>query len=204
MAVSTDEASSHPDAEELASFFYKDTPGEVVAGKIAAHVAVCRECSEVIAVYAHAELLASEPGVARAEPAPQKAWELIRDWEGSAFTQPKAPDVVLNNETLNKLLGLMRDQTAPPEGETPDLVPVLVVDNQGEFRRVEMFEKKRTAEDAYVFEHLEKSEQFDSRSLHAVLELESGEVAIVAEKIERYRTLLQYPEKVAGFFIFED
>lgn len=218
-ALMTEDRARHPDLGELASFFYGESVDQR-RGLVAAHVALCPECTEAIAIYSRAEQAAKQAGATRVEPVPQKSWDLIRDWEDSSFARPKAPEEVLSQETLTRLLGLMREHndelreivvtqtrgTSP----TPDLVPVLVVDDRGDFRRVEMFEKTRAAEDAYLFEHMEKSEQFNSRSLHAVLELNSGEVAIVSERIHHYKTLLQYPGQAGagvrntGYFIFED
>ena len=84
------DADAHPDVGRLASFFYgkEDDPSNEAT---AAHVAVCCDCSDMLAEYARADRIASlyTPSEATRKPARDTDWTLIDEWESSSFGRIK-------------------------------------------------------------------------------------------------------------------
>src|SRR6185295_7743474 len=95
----------HPEVAALASFFYNQSPRKRDQ-RVAAHVAQCRRCAAEMAMYAQAEAaaIAYEPtAAAEADAVPAAAWEMIREWEESAFAHPKPASEAAGHELLEKL-----------------------------------------------------------------------------------------------------
>ena len=182
---------------------------------MAAHIALCQSCATEIAEYARAESAASRYNAAEAirVEMPARAWELISEWEESSFARPKPASEVIGQELLAKLSNLLseqREQLAEAESENAGMVPVIVVDREGEVRSVEMFKKIRGARGQKVLEHAEKSERFDDKPVHVLLDFgEEGRV-VVSERIRRDTVRLKRPARQqselrrADYFIIED
>src|SRR5262245_1548356 len=98
----------HPDVSELASFFYGKS-AEPRRALVAGHVAVCLECAEALSIYSRAETAATQLKAKDKQrlAVPQKAWDLIHDWEESSFAKPRAPGHELDGRTLETLLALL-------------------------------------------------------------------------------------------------
>jgi|GEM_PF-1348103 len=184
---------AHPAVSELASFFYSEPNPETSSG-VATHVARCVSCADAIAQYSLAERISEEykPGSASVSPAPQKAWELIRDWEESSFAKPKPASEVLGHEMLNRLFHLLDERTQPVEqlshavsaAGSDSRVPVLVVNSSGDVRSVEFFEPVVDATGAGVLRHAEGSQRFDNRVVHALLDYGEKDPVLISELIE--------------------
>jgi anti-sigma factor RsiW len=208
-------AQTHPDASALASFFYSRAL-RANNRAVAAHVALCRSCVEEIAHYARAERAASQRNSDQgaAGEVPQSAWEMIREWEESSFARPKAASETISHELLAKLSKLLSEQEPAKDraAEVKDgnMAPVIVVDREGEVRSVEMFKKARSAEGASVLKHAEKSERFDNKPVHALLDFGENSPVVVSGRIRRDTVSLQQPARPeaearrADYFIIED
>ncbi|MGA9768292.1 MAG: hypothetical protein WBV94_04575 [Blastocatellia bacterium] len=201
----------HPDVSALASFFYAKTP-RARDSQVAAHVALCRSCATEIAEYSRAERAASHSNAVRGE-MPARAWEMIREWEESSFAKPKATSDAIGQELLAKLSNLLseqRKQLAEAESKNAGMVPVIVVDREGEMRSVELFKRIRGSHGASVLEHAEKSERFDNRPVHALLDFGEEDRVVVSERIHRDTVRLKKPARQdselrhADYFIIED
>lgn len=94
-----EEGSAHPDIGELAALFYGGA-GAGSVSRAAAHVAVCPDCREEIAVYAEAERSAArfDSSAAKRVAVPAAAWEMIREWEDSSFAKTKPETKSLSPE----------------------------------------------------------------------------------------------------------
>ncbi len=206
-------AGEHPDVSALASFFYGRTPRSR-AREITRHVALCRSCAAEIAEYARAERAALDynPAQAARGEVPPAAWEMIREWEESSFARPKVASETISHELLAKLSKLLIEQEQPvaAEDETGEMVPVIVVDREGEVRSVEMFKKKRGARGASILKHAEKSERFDNKPVHALLDFGDEKPVVVSYRIHRDTVSLKQPARSdaevrrADYFIIED
>jgi hypothetical protein len=214
----------HPTVSELASFFYsKSARGANRA--TAAHVAQCRSCAEEIAEYARAERAASEynPALPAEAAVPAAAWEMIREWEESSFANPKPASEAIGQEMLARLFNLLSEQRdwlsnvhrtitaqSPGEDETPKLVPVIVVDRSGQLRGVEIFERVNDEGGESVLKHAEKSERFDKKPLHALLDFGEKDRVVVTDRINHDTVRLQQAARPdaelrrADYFIIED
>jgi hypothetical protein len=228
-ALKTDAARSaappeHPGVSELASFFYGKLSGEGRAST-AAHVASCRSCADDLAEYARAERAARDYDSAAAQSAqiPAAAWKLILEWEESSYARPRAEGDVINQEmllNLSRLLSERKDMLLrvgeealsrpAEEANRPGLVPVVVVDKEGGFRGVEMFEKVTDEHGASTFRHADLSERFDNKPLYALLDFGGRAPVVVSDIIRRNSTQLRQvarPEaelRRADYFIIED
>jgi hypothetical protein len=202
----------HPDAGALASFFYRRSPSPRNRA-IAAHVALCRSCAAEIAQYAQAERAAFDYNPAQADrgEVPAQAWEMIREWEESSFARPKEPGQTISHKLLAKLSKLLSEQQPRvSEDENAEMVPVIVVDREGEVRGVEMFEKARDARGSSILKHAERSERFDNKPVHALLDFGEESPVVVSNRISRDTVSLQQPARPdaearrADYFIIED
>src|SRR5436853_1757317 len=123
----------HPDVAALASFFYNKSPRKRHA-QIAAHVAQCRRCAAEVALYAQAEhaAMAYESAVVEANAVPAAAWEMIREWEDSAFARPKPASQAVNHELLANLTNALREQHQQTESRTSQApVPATLMSRGG-------------------------------------------------------------------------
>lgn len=204
----------HPDVSALASFFYSGSP-RARNSQVAAHIALCQSCAAEIAEYARAESAAlryNTAETARGE-MPARAWEMIREWEDSSFAMPKTATGAIGQELLAKLSNLLseqRDQLSEAEAENAEMVPVIVVDCEGEMRSVEMFKRIRGVRGQNLLEHAEKSERFDNKPVHVLLDFGEENRVVVSERIERDTIRLKRPARQeselrhADYFIIED
>ena len=214
----------HPTVSELASFFYSKSP-RAANRATAAHVARCRSCADEIAEYARAERAASDyaPALAAQGETPASAWEMIREWEESSFAKPKPATEAIDQEMLAKLFNLLSEQKdllrnvqrtitarGPGEDETQRLVPVIVVDRSGQLRGVEVFEKVNDERGRSVLKHAEKSNRFDKKPLHALLDFGDEDRVIVTDRIDHDTVKLQQDSppdaklRRADYFIIDD
>ena len=204
----------HPDVSALASFFYANR-ASARNSQVAAHVALCQSCASEIAEYARAESAASRYNTAEAVRGemPARAWEMIREWEESSFARPKDASEAIGQELLAKLSSLLseqREQLAEAESENAGMVPVIVVDREGEMRSVEMFKKIGGARGQKILEHAEKSERFDNKPVHVLLDFGEESRVVVSEPIRRDTVRLKQPARQepglrhADYFIIED
>jgi len=201
----------HSDVAALAAFFYNRSPRKRNA-QVAAHVAECRHCAAEIALYAQAEraAMAYEPVAAEASAVPAAAWEMIREWEESAFAQPKPASEAVNHQLLAKLMNVLRE----PQGQagsaaSEDAVPVTVIDREGRVRGVEMFKQDTDAQGASILRHAEASAQFDTKPVHVLLDFGDENHIILSERIERDTLRIKQPVRRtkplrADYFIIED
>jgi anti-sigma factor ChrR (cupin superfamily) len=201
----------HPDVAALAAFFYNKSPRQRNA-QVAAHVAQCRHCAAEMALYAQAEhaAMAYETAAVEANAVPAAAWEMIREWEESAFARPKPASETAGHELLAKLTTALREQRRQAGLETSeDAVPVTVIDREGHVRGVEMFKQDTDAQGASILRHAEASEQFDARPVHVLLDFGDENHIILSERIERDTLRLKQPVRQtkplrADYFIIED
>lgn len=207
-------AQEHPDVSALASFFYADR-ARARNSQVGTHIALCKSCAAEIAEYARAESAAlryNTAGAVRGE-MPARAWDMIREWEESSFARPKAAGEAIGHELLAKLSNLLseqREQLAEAESENDGMVPVIVVDREGEIRSVEMFKKIRGTRGQSILEHAEKSERFDNKPVHVLLDFGGESRVVVSEPIRRDTVRLKQPARQesklrhANYFIIED
>ena len=209
--IKSEIAQEHPDVSAIASFFYANR-SRARNSQVAAHIAMCQSCATEIALYARAESAASRYNTIRGE-MPARAWEMIREWEESSFAKPKAINEAIGQELLAKLSNLLseqREQLAEAESENAGMVPVIVVDREGEMRSVEMFKKIRSARGQKILEHAEKSERFDNKPVHVLLDFGEESRVVVSERIHRDTVRLKQPARQeselrhADYFIIED
>ncbi|MEN3331824.1 MAG: hypothetical protein V7641_1189 [Blastocatellia bacterium] len=201
----------HPDVAALASFFHNKSPRKRDA-QVAAHVAQCRHCAAEMALYAQAEgaALAYEATSAEASAVPAAAWEMIGEWEESAFARPKPASEAVNHELLAKLTNALREQRRQADSLTSeDAVQVTVIDRKGRVRGVEMFKQDTDAEGASILRHAEASEQFDAKPVHVLLDFGNENHVILSERIERDTLRIKQPVRQtkplrADYFIIED
>jgi hypothetical protein len=200
----------HPDVAALASFFYNRSPRKRDA-QVAAHVTQCRRCVAEIALYAQAErtAMAYEAAAAEANAVPAAAWEMIREWEESAFALPKPASQAVNHELLAKLTNAVREQRQQASATSEDAVPVTVIDREGRVRGVEMFKQDTDAQGANILRHAEASEQFDAKPVHVLLDFGDENHVILSERIERDTLRIKQPSRQtkplrADYFIIED
>lgn len=212
--IKSELSEEHPDVSALASFFYARS-SRVRNPQVAAHVAVCKSCATEIAEYARAESAASRYNTAEAVRGemPARAWEIIREWEESSFAKPKAASEAISQKLLAKLSNLLseqRDQFSEAEDDSAGMVPVIVVDREGEVRSVEMFKKIRGARGASILEHAEKSERFDNKPVHVLLDFGEENRTVLSNIIRRDTVRLKQPARQeselrrADYFIIED
>lgn len=192
---------SHPEVSELAAFFYGGATRAKKAAT-AAHVALCRNCADQIAEYARAEKAAnsleanktSEAGV------PAAAWDLIRDWEESSFAATKTEGRKSDHDMIARLTGtlsLKKDdlrkeaREADIFTEKEDCVSVIIVDQTARFLGVEIFEKIKGSEGESLFKHAEKSERFDKKPFHALLDFGEESLVVITDTIRRDSVRLQ-------------
>jgi putative zinc finger protein len=214
---------AHPDAGELAALFYnKERPqGRATV----AHVALCQSCADELSEYARAERAASayKPAEAQAGEVPAAAWEMIRDWEESSFARPRTSSDWGSQQELaelskmlsqrkQELLERARDEIAARSSlrEQSDMVPVIIVDAAARFLGVEIFEKTTGPRGASILKHAEKSERFDNKPFHALLDFGTQGPVVLSDLIKRDTVRLQRvtrPDAVlrsADYFIVED
>jgi hypothetical protein len=215
----------HPDVSELARFFYGRPRAEGRA--TAAHVAICRSCTDELAEYARAERAASSYSPARddASVIPAAAWEMIREWNESSLARPKTLSRAASREVFAKMAELLssrkeelreraREQIARDfEKDFPDkleLVPVIIVDRAGQFRGVEMFEKGSDPRGASVLKQVEKTNRFDKQPFQAFLDFGEKSYVVISDLVRRDTLRLQHvthPDRTlrdADYFIIEE
>jgi hypothetical protein len=223
----------HPDTSELAAFFYEKSP-KARSAATAAHVALCRDCANDLALYARAEQSASLHDASRAETArvPDAAWEMIRDWQESSFARPKPASEWSSPQALDRLseaLSRRKDellnlanralkldaagQEMMPSEQDADRVgpvPVIIVNRSAQFRGVEMFEKSEGPHGTSILKHPEKSHRFDNKEFHALLDFGEQSFIVVTDFIKRDKVRLQRVTRPDGqlrradYFIVED
>jgi hypothetical protein len=215
----------HPDVSELERLFYGRPRGESRA--IAAHVAVCRSCVDEMAEYARAERAASSYSPSRdtAAAIPAAAWEMIREWEESSLVKPKSLTKAASQEVfanLAELLSSRKDELRElareqiereSEKAFPDkleLVPVIIVDHEGHFRGVEMFQKANDYRGASVLKQVEKTNRFDKKPFQAFLDFGEKSYVVISDLVRRDTVRLQHvthPDRTlrdADYFIIEE
>lgn len=214
----------HPDISELASFFH-DKSRRKDSSQVAAHVALCGQCAEAIAIYAGGERAASDydsnkPATGEV---PSSAWEMIHEWEASSLAKLKPETEILGTEMLTRLSVVLRKrdewlsaashQTTgsqrPATPGTRERVPVFVISGSGEVRGVELFEKTTDSAGDQVLRHAEGSGRFDNKAVHLLLDF-GGTRPIVVSDLVRRGAIRQQQQQTedkllhADYFIVED
>lgn len=204
-----DEAGEHPNAGDLAAFFYGTSPKKGVS----AHVAACGSCAAELALYAQAERAASayKPDQKTAAEVPAAALRMIKDWEESDFAKPKATGDAPSADHLNKLAQLVatrRDISRARQSVTkrePNLVPVVVISRTGEFRGVEAFERGSNKRGETTLAHAERSERFDNIEIYALLYRDIEVYDVESYRVERGKARVGgISDQAADFFIVEE
>jgi hypothetical protein len=191
----------HPEVSELASFFYGGSTRAKKAAT-AAHVAVCRSCADQIAEYARAEHAACTLEASKSAEAGilDAAWEMIRNWEESSFAATKTESRQSDQDMIARLTGILskkkddlRKQAREADvfTEKEDCVSVIIVDQTARFLGVEIFEKIKNTEGGSLFKHVEKSDRFDNKPFHALLDFGEESVVVVTDTIRRDCVRLQ-------------
>jgi hypothetical protein len=224
-AMKSEMSDRHPDTGELERFFY----GRLRAGgrATAAHVAICRSCTDELAEHARAERAASSyiPSRDSSAEIPAAAWEMIRDWEESSLRKPKSLTTAASQEVfanLAELLSSRKDELREMAREQieraaekafPDkleLVPVIIVDREGQFRGVEMFQKGNDPRGASVLKQVEKTNRFDKKPFQAFLDFGEKSSVVISDLVRRDTVRLQHvthPDRTlqdADYFIIEE
>ena len=214
--VSTAADLAHPDASEIAALFYGKSSS--ARPQTAAHVATCRSCAEELSEYARAEAAASlyNPAAGASGEVPAASWEMIREWEESSFATPRPATEVIGQELLAKLFDLLderrdwlrdahRTATNPARTANTEGVSVIVVDQSGQVRSVEIFERATDASGADVLRHADKSERFDNKQVH-VLHDAGGRKRVVSYRVQS--DTIQFEEASSDertdYFIIEE
>jgi anti-sigma factor RsiW len=204
---------AHPDASALATFFYSKS-SRARDGAVAAHIALCEQCADDLAEYARAEHAAAiyTPARGGTDQVPAAAWEMIREWEDSSFAKPKPASEAVSQQLLARLLVLLgeqREQLQADDRLSDDVVPVMVVDREGELRRVEHFRKIRNERGTGALKHIEASEVFDNKPVHTLLDFGDEKRLVISERISH--DTLRVPQTTrttkplhADYFIIED
>jgi hypothetical protein len=211
--LESESAEEHPDVSALVAFFYNQSP-RTRDRLVAVHVALCRSCTDELAEYARAERAAAlyTPLPAVRGEVPAATWEMIREWEESSFAKPKPASEAVSQKLLARLLTLLsqqREQLQEDEGASDDIVPVMVVDREGQLRRVERFRKVRNARGTGALKHIEASEQFDNKPVHTLLDFGDEQRLVISERIDRDTLRVQQTARNtkplhANYFIIED
>ena len=193
----------------------------------AAHVAICRGCAGDLAEYARAERAASSYSPARdsSSEIPAAAWEMIREWEESGLRKPKSLTRAASHEdfaNLAELLSSRKDELREMAREQierdaekafPDkleLVPVIIVDREGQFRGVEMFQKANDPRGASVLKQIDKTNRFDKKPFQAFLDFGEKSYVVISDLVRRDTVRLQHvthPDRTlrdADYFIIEE
>ncbi|MFY9556018.1 MAG: zf-HC2 domain-containing protein [Blastocatellia bacterium] len=187
----TQDLTEHPDISELASLFHTKSRQAEAVGVIT-HVALCSTCAEAVAQYASAERVAADyqPAKAATGEVPEKAREMIRDWEHSGFAELKPASEVLGQELLDRLSSILgeRQTSQPQPRESRSQVKVLIVSSSGEVRGVEFFERAIDSTGANILRHSEGSAHFDNKAVHELLDLGERD-PFVASNLVRQDTI---------------
>jgi hypothetical protein len=208
------DAIQHPDASELASFFY----GKSDKPATGAHLAVCQTCAEEIALYARAEVAAADfkPGKKTAAKVPAAAWQMIQDWQDNSFAKPKIESETVSAAMLTKFARLLaghKDLKAERRAVTkaaPNQVPVIIVNRSGDFRGIELFEQSESKGGEITLKPVNQSSRFDNKELHALLYQGSKKYDVASFTIERNKVRVgrlvnqQSDRRLADYFIIED
>jgi len=209
----------HPEVSELAAFFYGQASRQNRPAT-AAHIALCRSCADQIAEYARAERAAAHHGPGRASESgvPAAAWKMIRDWEESSFAVTKAESRQSDQDMMARLTAILklkkdelREQARQAEDLTAkeDRVSVIIVDRMARFIGVEIFERVTNPEGGSFLKHATKSERFDNKPFHALLDFGEESVVVVTDTIRRDSVRLQHVTRPntslqqADYFIIE-
>lgn len=215
---------AHPDVGTLASFFYRkedDANNQATA----AHVAVCCDCSDMLAEYARADRIASlySPSEATCAPMGETDWTLIDEWENSSFGRLKPESEAPDRKLLDKLLNLLKDRgthiyeaahhalkNAPPSAGSEELVPVILVNRDAEFRGVEVFEKTLNRPGVETLKHPRGSRRFDNNLLHALFDFRTGDQILLSNSVKLGAARIDYSNfgnvrpSAANYFIMAD
>jgi len=181
----------HPDIGKLAEFFY-ETASPAVTRELAAHVALCSYCSTLLAQHAEAAALALEYDPAEHKtPMAESAWKFIDEWEQAGFSDIRPLSNQHTSKTIETILALFRSKEAEiaeavaQESKGRDVVPVLIVDRLGSYRRLELFERTEQERNLLRQGRGLKHSQEDSL-LHTIVEHQEG-YSIVSRPIGEYR-----------------
>ena len=184
-----DSHSSHLDIGELADFFYGSASG-AANERATAHVAMCSECAELLSQHATGAAIALQYNPGEHEAAiPDAGWRLINEWEESSFGGVRPAEDRHDAGMVERMLRLFnekRDEIREAVSSYTagrDVVPVVVVDRQGSYRRVELFEQTASA-GAVRLTHTERSSRFRSMPLHTIVRTDTGDHALVSTPIQ--------------------
>ena len=205
----------HPDISEIASLLHGGLSEERESA-VSAHVACCRSCASEVAQYARAEAIAAKYDSSNAPAAeiPAAAWQAIREWEESSYGIPRSLSEVAAHDLPNRLSRLLSERNEEmreliTRESKVNLVPVIVVSADGEFKGIELFEALTESGGANILRHADRSDRFDSRPVHVLLDLEDRQSVLVSERVDGQivrleKVLASEPLKKVNYFIVED
>jgi len=133
---------------------------------------------------------------------------LIRDWEDSVFSKPKEAHPQISDDLLKRLSALIESKSEmgskPATAESPDMIPVTVVDGSGRVQGVELFRRV-----SGKLEHADQSERWHEKPVHTLMDFESGQRVLVSTRVKRHCIELTKDESNATairttFFIIDE
>jgi hypothetical protein len=219
-SIRTDLSASHPDASQLAEFFYGDPKKQ---RSTAAHAAACADCADEIALLARAERLAADydPSEVTRGQVPDSSWKQIREWEESVYARPKVESYESSREMIEKLALILIDKkgelrelaekSAPsePSVESP-MVPVIIVDQQADTCRVSLFERTIGESGQSILRAAGETGRFDNRQFHILYDFGEEDRIVVSDIVRNDTIKLQRIERAGNaprrvdFFIIEE
>ena len=208
--IEREDQSHHPSVGELADLFHETGP-QANQQEVAAHVAICAECSELLSQHATAAALALAYEPRERSEAPEAAWKLIREWEESSFAEPRAVADRHTAEMAEQMLKLFEEKKAEiyqaVSGQTRarELQPVVIIDKAGTYRRIELFRESSPAGGVVTLQHAEGSKRFHAALLHTILRSNAGDYSLSSAPIHNDSVEVAEAETPAGkYFIVED
>jgi hypothetical protein len=217
------DGSGHLDTGELASFFYGELPREAAA-VAAGHVALCGDCSSAISLFSDSEAAARSVinSVQGSAEMSEEGWRLIKYWEENCLAEPRPECETVSREMLERFVEILTehkeeiDRVAGPvlnqtlKPGTPQIVPVVVLDQDGSFRRVEGFHRVTRPRGLEALKCQARPDRFDGLPIHALLGTDRQYPMVVSGRINRGMAELDYSSLQLGllqplaYFIVEN
>jgi hypothetical protein len=176
---------------------------------VAAHVALCQECARYLSDFARAEAVASsargdqrvaagvDPGL---DPLLGKgisahALKMIADWEESELAIPKAEGEVLDCKTVEMMLKVLSERRkeiyemaqkdilrCAERAAASEVVPVIVLDQQGILQGVQLFRNLKYENGALVLTSM-GPDRFENKMVHALLDYGLPNVVVASNRL---------------------
>jgi hypothetical protein len=177
---------------------------------VAAHLALCRECARYLSDFARAELAAlsasgdqSADAAVNPTAAPSlgkgisaQAWKMIADWEDSELAIPKAECEVLDCKTVEMMLKILSERRkeiyemaqrdilrCAERAAVSEVVPVIVLDQQGSLQGVQLFRNVKYEKGAQVLTSFMGPDRFENKMVHALLDYGLPNVLVASNRL---------------------